>query len=166
MINLQRECEVNSVLPKKLFYEKVEISNTIKQEFVDKIEKITWKYKIAESNINVSKTENIEEIEIFEIILEKKYNSKNIIKVITKKISYPILFIIKYENEFQYAIKYEENIYFSEWNNELIFDFMDFNLEKVYENIVKVITNIEDNSKTVKDELEKNKKKHDLKRQL
>ena len=155
MIKLPKECEVNKFLPKKLFYEKVYISNSIKQEFTNKIDKITWKYKIAESNINISKTENIEEIEVFEIILREKYSSKNILKVITKEIPYPILFILKYETEYQYAIKYEEMIYFSEWNKKLLFNFIDYNLDKVYENIVKVITNIIDNSKSIKNELEK-----------
>lgn len=152
MFNLPKECSVNKFIPKKTFYEKVNISKVIQQEFVDKVEKIIWKYKISEENINVSKTENVEEIEIFELVLKEKYEGKNIIKVITKEISYPILFFIKFNEEFQYAIKYKDNIYFSEWNNNIKFNFVDFNLEKVYENIVKVITNIEDN---IEEELDK-----------
>lgn len=155
MITLPKECIVDKFIPKKTFYEKVNISNLIKQEFVDKVERITWKYKIAESNINVSKTNDVEEIEIFEIILREKYDSKNILKVITKEIPYPILFVVKYNDEFQYGIKFEDVIYFSEWNNEIEFDFIDFNLEKVYENIVKIITNIENNTENVQAELEK-----------
>lgn len=166
MINLPKECEVNKFLPKKVFYENVYISNTVKQEFVDKIEKITWKYKIAESNINISKTENVEEIEIFEVILREKYNSKNILKVITKEIPYPILFVIKYESDYQYAIKYEENIYFSEWNEELKFDFTDFNLEKVYENIFKIIANINNNEKNIQVELERLQEISDLEKEI
>ena len=152
MFNLPKECSVNKFIPKKTFYEKVNISKVIQQEFIDKVEKIIWKYKISEENINVSKTENVEEIEIFELVLKEKYEGKNIIKVITKEISYPILFFIKFNEEFQYAIKYKDNIYFSEWNNNIKFNFVDFNLEKVYENIVKVITNIEDN---IEEELDK-----------
>ena len=152
MINLPKSCEVNKFIPKKTFYEKVNISKVIQQEFVDKVEKIIWKYKIFEENINVSKTENVEEIEIFELVLKEKYEGKNIIKVITKEISYPILFFIKFNEEFQYAIKYKDNIYFSEWNNNIKFNFVDFNLEKVYENIVKAITKIEDN---IEEELDK-----------
>lgn len=155
MINLPNECKVNKFIPKKTFYEKINISSIAKQEFIEKLEKITWKYKIAESNINVSKTENVEEIEIFEIILREKYDAKNILKIITKEIPYPILFMIKYENDYQYAIKFEENIYFSEWNNNLKFNFIDFNLEKVYENIVKLIANIESDNRSVQAELEK-----------
>ena len=152
MFNLPKECSVNKFIPKKTFYEKVNISKVIQQEFVDKVEKIIWKYKISEENINVSKTENVEEIEIFELVLKEKYEGKNIIRVITKEISYPILFFIKFNEEFQYAIKYKDNIYFSEWNNNIKFNFVDFNLEKVYENIVKAITKIEDN---IEEELDK-----------
>lgn len=152
MFNLPKECSVNKFIPKKTFYEKVNISKVIQQEFIDKVEKIIWKYKISEENINVSKTENVEEIEIFELVLKEKYEGKNIIKVITKEISYPILFFIKFNEEFQYAIKYKDNIYFSEWNNNIKFNFVDFNLEKVYENIVKAITKIEDN---IEEELDK-----------
>ena len=155
MVNLPKSCEVNKFIPKKTFYEKVNISKVIQQEFVDKVEKIIWKYKISEENINVSKTENVEEIEIFELVLKEKYEGKNIIRVITKEISYPILFFIKFNEEFQYAIKYKDNIYFSEWNNNIKFNFVDFNLEKVYENIVKVITNIEDNIENIEEALDK-----------
>lgn len=154
MIKLPEECEVNKLLPKKLFYEKVYIPTHIKQEFVEKIEKIIWKYKIAESNINIAKTESVEEIEVFEIILKEKYDSKNILKIITKEIPYPILFVITFENEYQYAIKFEENVYFSAWNNKLKFDFFGFDLGKVYENIVKTVTGLENNTKNVKTELE------------
>ena len=155
MFNLPKECSVNKFISKKTFYEKVNISKVIQQEFVDKVEKIVWKYKISEENINVSKTENVEEIEIFELVLKEKYEGKNIIKVITKEISYPILFFIKFNEEFQYAIKYKDNIYFSEWNNNIKFNFVDFNLEKVYENIVKAITNIEDNIENIQGKLDK-----------
>ena len=155
MIDLPKECLVNKYIPKRTFYEKVNISKAIQQEFVDKVEKIIWNYKVSEENINVSKTENVEEIEIFELVLKEKYEVKNIIKVITKEIPYPILFFIKFNEEFQYAIKYKDNIYFSKWNKDIKFNFADFNLEKVYENIVKDITNIESNIEDIQVELKK-----------
>ena len=65
------------------------------------------------------------------------------------------LFFVKFNEEFQYAIKYKDNIYFSEWNNNIKFNFVDFNLEKVYENIVKAITNIEDNIENIQGKLDK-----------
>ena len=155
MIELPKACVVDKFLPKKLFYENVNISNSVKEEFVEKLNKIYWKYKISEDNINISKTENVEEIEIFELELREKYTCKNIIRIITKNIPYPILFLIKYENEFQYAIKYNEDIYFNDWNNELSFDFNALNLEIIYNNIVKSITNIEASINNLENEIQK-----------
>lgn len=153
MIELPKACIVDKFIPKKTFYEKVNISNSIKEEFTNKLSKIYWKYKISEDTINELKSEDVEEIEVFEIELKEKYNCKNIIKVITKNIPYPILFYIRYENDFQYAIKYNEEIYFSEWNNELVFSFNGLNIKIVYNNIVKIITNIDKSANDLEKEI-------------
>lgn len=155
MIELPKACVVDKFIPKKTFYEKVNISNSIREEFTDKLSKIYWRYKISEDTINVSKTEEIEEIEVFELELKEKYNCKNIIRVITKNIPYPILFYIRYENDFQYAIKYNEEIYFSEWNNELAFSFNGLNIKIVFDNIVKIITNIDKSVNDLESEINK-----------
>ncbi|MCI9275888.1 MAG: DUF4391 domain-containing protein [Clostridia bacterium] len=144
-MELPKTCLVDRSIPKKTFYEKVNISNSIKEEFIDKLSKIYWKYKISEDTIHISKTEEVEEIEVFELELKEKYNSKNLISIITKNIPYPILFCIKYENEFQYAIRYNDDIFFSEWNKELDFKFTALNISLIYENIIKSITNVDDN---------------------
>lgn len=155
MLELPQNCLVDRFIPKKTFYERVNISTTLKQEFINKLEKIIWKYKISQDNLNIAKTDEVEEIEIFELVLKEKCDVKNIIKVITREIAYPILFIVKFNEEFQYAIKYKDNIYFSDWDNNIKFNFVDFNLEKVYENIVKAITNIGNNIEYIEVELEK-----------
>ena len=155
MIELPKACVVDKFVPKKTFYEKVNIPNSIREEFIDKLSKIYWKYKIAEDTLNISKTEKIEEIEVFELELKEKYNCKNIIKTITKNIPYPILFYIRYENDFEYAIKYNEEIYFSEWNNEIGFTFNGLNIEMIYDNIVKTITNIDKSVKDLNGEIQK-----------
>ena len=155
MIELPKACVVDKFIPKKTFYEKVNIPNTIREEFIDKLSKIYWKYKISEDTINISKTENVEEIEVFELELKEKYNCKNIIRIITKNIPYPILFYIKLENHFQYAIRYDEEIFFSEWNDNISFTFSGLNIEVIYDNIVKAITNIDNNVKDLEGEIQR-----------
>lgn len=155
MIELPRACVVDKFVPKKTFYEKVNIPNSIREEFIDKLSKIYWKYKIAEDTINISKTENVEEIEIFELELKEKYNCKNIIRIITKNIPYPILFYIKYESNFQYAIKYNDEIFFNEWNDNISFTFSGLNIEVIYDNIVKSIVKIDNSVIDVNAELQK-----------
>ena len=122
MLELPQNCLVDRFIPKKTFYERVNISTTLKQEFINKLEKIIWKYKISQDNLNIAKTDEVEEIEIFELVLKEKCDVKNIIKVITREIAYPILFIVKFNEEFQYAIKYKDNIYFSDWDNNIKFN--------------------------------------------
>lgn len=155
MIELPRACVVDKFVPKKTFYEKVNIPNSIREEFTDKLSKIYWRYKISEDTINISKTEDVEEIEVFILELKEKYNCKNIIKVITKNIPYPILFYIKYENDFQYAIKYNDEVFFSEWNDNISFTFSGLNIEVIYDNIVKSIVKIDNSVIDVNAELQK-----------
>lgn len=155
MIELPKACVVDKFIPKKTFYEKVNILNSIKEEFTEKLSKIYWRYKISEDTINISKTENIEEIEIFALELKEKYNCKNIIKIITKNIPYQILFYIKYESNFQYAIKYNDEIFFSEWNDNISFTFSGLNIEVIYDNIVKAIVKIDKSVIDVNAELQK-----------
>ena len=155
MLELPKNCEVDSFIPKKTFYERVNISTTLKQEFINKLEKIIWKYKISQDNLNIAKTDEVEEIEIFELVLKEKCDVKNIIKVITKEIPYPILFKINYKNEYMYAIKYESDIIQTEWNENIEISINGLDLNAVYENLVKQIAGIDNNSIDVKKELEK-----------
>lgn len=166
MIELSKECIVDKFIPKKIFYEKVSLSTKLKQEFVDKIDKIYWKYKISEDTLNISKAENVEEIEIFELTLKEKVNCQNIIKVITKNIPYIILFEICYNDEVQYAIKHNDDIYFTNWNEKINFNFNGIDLNVVYENIIRSVTNISEQNDNIDDELEKDKKLKEVQKEI
>lgn len=166
MIELPKECIVDKFIPKKIFYEKVSLSTNLKQEFVDKLDKIYWKYKISEDTLNISKTKNVEEIEIFELTLKEKVNCQNIIKVITRNIPYIILFEICYNDEVQYAIKHNDDIYFTNWNEKIDFNFNGIDLNVVYENIIRSVTNISEQSNNIDEELEKGKKLKEIQKKI
>ena len=138
MFELPKNCYVNKFLPKKIFYEKVGVSSGVKDEFVNLVDRITWLYKLSPDTIGITKTENIEEIQIFQIDVKGKKVPMSVIKTITKGVQYKILFLIKYNDEFCYSIKVDD-IYTTEWNDNIMFDFNAINLEIVYENIVKAI---------------------------
>ena len=70
MLELPQNCLVDRFIPKKTFYERVNISTILKKEFIDNLEKIIWKYKISQDNLNITKTDKIEEIEILELFLK------------------------------------------------------------------------------------------------
>lgn len=166
MIELPKVCIVNKVVPKKVFYDRIQVSGSLKKEFIEKIEKIYWKYKISEDNLHISKTDEIEEIEVFQIILKEKYNAKNILNFITKAIPYPILFEIICNDEFIYAIQYNNDIIYSKWNENIKFEIDGLDLSIVYENLVRQVGNIVDNKAELKLELERQKYIAELEKEI
>ena len=161
MINFPTNCLVNKFIPKKIFYEKINLSNNLKNDFVNYIDKIIWLYKLSESTIGISKTEKICEIEVFQINLKVKEIPKKIIGVITKIIEYPILFVFKYNNDFCYSVKLED-VYYSDWNDNIIFDLEAINLQVLYEKIIKKIITKEENAKNLQNIIIENKRKKEL----
>lgn len=165
MIELPKKCEVNKFIPKKVFYEKVGVSSTIKDDFVNLVDRITWLYKLSPDTIGISKTDKVEEIEIFQIDLKEKKVPTTILKTITKGIPYKILFVLKYENELCYSVKVED-FYTSEWNVKLEFDYNAINLELVYENIVKNIIGENDNNNSFDDIIDNKKNILELEKKI
>ncbi|HPM02891.1 MAG TPA: DUF4391 domain-containing protein [Candidatus Cloacimonadota bacterium] len=141
-LKLPKEAFVNKFIPKNKFYEKLNLATKLQKEFIDKIQKITWKYKLAESTIGISKTDKVVEIQIFEIELKEQSIPKNVLKVIDKAIPYQILYRFVYNGRVAYAITLKENVspeqyYFSDWDEPLNFDFSGIDLEKVYQKLIK-----------------------------
>lgn len=165
MINLPDRCKVNKFIPKKTFYEKIGVSTSVKDDFINNIDKITWLYKLSEDTLGISKSQDVEEIQIFEIILKEKVLPKNIIKIISKAIPYKILFVLKYDKDYCYSIKID-NIYFTEWNEDIDFNINGLTLETIYENIVKSIIKENNNTNTFDDIIENKSKVDELSKKI
>ena len=82
-----------------------------------------------------------------------------------KKIPYPILFFIKFNNEIQYAAKYNEDIIFSKWNEMVTYCNSALNLEILYDNMIKSILK-ETNDIDLEGYLSKKNKNEQLKNEL
>ncbi|MBI9031144.1 DUF4391 domain-containing protein [bacterium] len=154
-LNLPKSAYFNKFIPKSKFYEKAGINSKLQAEFVDKIQRITWKYKLAESTINIAKTQQVQEIQIFEVQLKVMYQPKQILKAIDKAIPYPILYILTYQEMHAYAIAYNDDYignkyYFSDWDQEINFDFSGLDLEKVYQKIVRALLDYDDANQEVR----------------
>ncbi len=165
MIDLPKSCLVNKFIPKKTFYEKIGVATNIKDEFVNVVEKIIWLYKLSEDTLGISKTEVVEEIQVFEICLKEKKIPKNVIKTISKAIPYKILFVIKYNDDICYGIKVED-LYFSDWNEEINFELNSLNLEIVYENMVKSIMKESETKKEFETLIQDRKKEEELTKKI
>jgi len=147
-LKLPKSAFVNKFIAKSKFYEKATLGTKLQNEFVNNIQKITWKYKLAESTVGISKTKTVTEIQIFEIELKEKSIPKNVLKVIDITIPYQILYIFTYKNDFAFGITlkdetHKNNYYFSAWNERKQFNFTGIDLEKVYQKLIKAFINNE-----------------------
>lgn len=71
---LPKTAYLNKFIAKSKFYEKANINYKLQKEFVEKIQRITWLYKLSEETIGITKTKNVTEIQIFEIALKQFLN--------------------------------------------------------------------------------------------
>ncbi len=165
-MNLPKTCEVNRFIAKKKFYEHTNMSETIKNSFINDIEKITWDYKLATDTLNITKTDNVIEIEIFTINLSSKTIPNGVLKVINKSIPYKILFKLIYKDNCCFALVENDTIYNTDWNEDIGFQFNGLNLENVWNNIIKVIIKETDKNSSIDEILDNKNKIDELKRKI
>ena len=152
MLNLPKETEVNKMVAKNKFYEKANISTSLKESFVNDIEKIVWANKLAPSTLNISGSDNIKELEVFHIKLKTgKFNQK-VLEAIDKAIPYYILFVLEYNGKYQLWLGYKEKTaggankasivrYFnSEWAKEPSIVLQGNKLDSIYENFLSQLS--------------------------
>ena len=162
---LPKSTVVNRFYAKNKFYKKLMISNATKYEFVNDIDSIIWMYKLSPDTIGINKTEETEEIEIFEIKLKNRIIPKNVIKTICKRVPYKLLFILKYTDDMCYSVKIDD-VYSSEWNENIKFNFNALTLDILYQNIVKTIIKENDNEKDFEIIIENKEKIDELNKKI
>ena len=144
------------------------MKHAARDEFSKYVQKITWKYKLAENTIRIKKWKNVEEIQIFEVILKEKELPKKIFSSIDKIIPYPILYECKYNDHVAYVIAYNKEYYNTERDQEIEFGFTWTTLDRVYENIIsRFITDQHiESTQAFDDLLERNHKKEVLEKDI
>lgn len=126
---------VDKKIFKNEFYKQGDFKNLEKKIFQDEVNQIIWKASLKENNLNILKYENeellYEEIQILEIDLKERKNFKLIIEKIQKNIHYPLMLIIKYDEEicFSGALKNKNKVDKGKLVNEKLFitDWIDLN---------------------------------------
>ena len=144
MINLPKGTIVKRYIPKNKFYDSLNLNKKVQREFIDKIDKLIWMHKLSKETIGISPTENVQEIQIFNIVVKNKIIPKSVLEYIDKAIPYPVLYKIIHNDEFAYVIGLKEtkvvsDYYISDWNEEINFDFSGINFDIVYQKIIKAL---------------------------
>lgn len=167
MFNIPDRALLNRRIPKVKFYEQIGVDKKLERKFIDEIETINWKYKLSEETTNLESTKDVEEIQVFEIALKEKYISREVLENIDRVIPYPVLYILKYEDNIKLAIAYKErnkldenkmvvhSYYQSKWmkERELVIDILKgLSLEGVYDNIIRQLIPLENK---IEDDIDK-----------
>jgi len=80
------------VLPKTKIYDHARASGRLKQLFVDQVEQVTWRFKLAPETINLASTKDITEIQVFGVTLRVGSLDEDVLRAIDKAIPYPLIF--------------------------------------------------------------------------
>lgn len=171
---------IDKKIPKQKFYNNIDIKAQTKKQFTDFIDTITLANKLSKETINIPKTEEIEEILVFEIILKNEKNIdgiEEILTVIDKSIPYPILYKIPLSKKTIYKIAYKirnkndpnkniVDVYLTrevktgqekKFEKEFQKTFNAINLKILYDNILKLFLNTK--KANIKENINKYKEK-------
>lgn len=184
MLGLPERTLYNKRIPKNKFYEKLKAASSLKERFVDEVENVVWKHKLSKKTINLDPTDDVEEIQIFEIHLKKRDLASEVLESIDKAIPYPVLHVLLHGGEAKLAIAFKkrnrnnenrfviEAYYDSGWKPESEFNGMGhdylnaLNLGAVYENMIKSLMPVKaENEESMADAVARNQAIEKLQRE-
>ena len=184
MIGLPKTTEFNRRIPKKKFYENMDIAPALKKVFVEQVKNIYWRNKIAVSTTDLAAGKEVTEIEVFEVYLNSPVLDDGLLRQIDREIPYHILFLLEYQEKYQAWIGYKEamlsgnkafkvnSYYHTDWlsEEELPLKITGLSLDEVYENFVRQIAGnnlkVQTFGESLKNTIERNEKKQVVQKQI
>lgn len=153
MLGLPKTTEFNKRIPKQKFYENINVTPALRRIFVEQIKVVYWRNKIAPSTINLEAGNDVTEIEVFEVKLNRVPLDVSVLRQIDKEIPYHIIFLLEFEGKYQAWTAYKEKAgsgssafkvdtyYQTDWLLEdvLVLKLDGLNMDSVYENYVRQI---------------------------
>lgn len=140
ILDVPKECEVNNVIPKTIFYNEGKLKTSDKNIFTKYINQIKWIYTFKEENIKISpykdKKREYSEVEVINVVLKENNEILNEIKkieriadIILRFIPYPILLSFEFKNFLLICVSHQkdhladstkitlEEIFYTDWIN-------------------------------------------------
>ena len=131
MLGLPQTTVVDTTIPKKLLYEKLGASASLRRRFVEQVERIVWRHKIAPTTVNIAPGTTIDEIHVIQIELYTTQLDDEIVRKIDKALPYPVLFVLTCGDLAQALISYKEIALFKEKEGARVTQFAGYRTEWV-----------------------------------
>lgn len=181
MFSFPQTTEFNKRIPKKKFYENMDVSPALKSVFVEQIKLIHWRNKLAVSTMNIAPGEAVTEIEVIEINLTQPQLNEAVLRQIDREIPYHILFILSFEDKVQAWTGYKEaaesgnkafkvnKYYHTEWMppEELNLKIEGLNMDAVWDNFIIQVGGVElEQGKSLDEQIQLDERKEKLRREI
>lgn len=87
-----KQAEFDRTLPKNKIYEHSGANTRLRDLFVEQVEKIVWRYKLAPETINLAAKPGVPEIQVFAIQLKTSELHRDVLRCIDGAVQFPIIF--------------------------------------------------------------------------
>jgi hypothetical protein len=87
-----KQAEFGRVLPKNKIYEHSGANTRLKDLFVEQVDQIVWRYKLAPETINLAAKPGVPEIQVFAIQLKTGELHSDVLRCIDSAVQFPIVF--------------------------------------------------------------------------
>lgn len=94
-------------IPKNKFYENVTFNRKLKEKFINQIDKIIWKHKLAPNTLNLDATDEVPEIVVLDIFLKNEEIEQALLEIIDNAIPLPIIFHLHQKNKIKIKAAYK-----------------------------------------------------------
>lgn len=156
LLSFPIQCKVDKQVPKNAFYRFMEVNPSIKQHFMNDVDRITWLYKLAPSTLPVEDGQTVHEITIFWVSLKSEQCPKDLFRFIDENMPRHIVFLLSYADHYQFLINYKQcsdsdktkfrivESYVSPWasQTELRLDINGLSMDQIYTHFVGQISGL------------------------
>lgn len=84
--------KVDRELPKERLYKEGGVSASVRRRFIDEVQRICWAYKLGEESVHLQGSDDVPEVQVFEIELKGQDISDAVLASIDKAVPSPIIF--------------------------------------------------------------------------
>lgn len=98
---------VNRTLPKSKIYANAKPARSLRQRFVDSVEEIVWKYKLASTTLRLPASQGIEEIQVFSIALRTAELKEDVLRALDRAIPSLIFFELTHQRRVRFAAAFK-----------------------------------------------------------
>lgn len=168
MLGLPKSTEMSKQLPKKAVYAKFQMNTAAKDKMDADISRITIVNEVTPGKVNIPAGNEVSSIFVLLVTLKKKEIDEKTIAMLSKLIPQNILFVLEYGGKSKLAI-YHTKLIQTDWKKteEQYIEIKGLNLDRVWENIVVLVGNINiEQGKTLDEQIAIDEKRQKIEKEI